>query len=230
MKVCSRCKTEKSISDFYIATNGRPIAACKSCISSASKKRYSENAERMKENARRYRAANIEACRKREREYSLRNSEARDLRVKEFYEKNPEKRREYGRRYYEKSGGRLKSRVYYQEKLRFCERHKVATAARNMLKRTLQAAGRPKTSTTKVALGYSPEALKIHLEKQFSEGMSWDNYGEWHIDHIIPVAEMIRLGITCPKRINALGNLRPLWAWENYSKGDRFELASQSLL
>ena len=37
-------------------------------------------------------------------------------------------------------------------------------------------------------VNYSLEDLKLHLEKQFTNGMSWENYGEWHIDHIIPVA------------------------------------------
>lgn len=48
--------------------------------------------------------------------------------------------------------------------------------------------------------------------------MTWENWGEWHIDHIKPVAQFIREGITCPKQINALSNLRPLWAHDNLSK------------
>lgn len=48
--------------------------------------------------------------------------------------------------------------------------------------------------------------------------MSWDNRGEWHIDHIVPVAVMVRDGITDPAIINALTNLQPLWAKDNLAK------------
>ncbi|AVH85447.1 hypothetical protein Rostov1_00057 [Vibrio phage Rostov-1] len=51
--------------------------------------------------------------------------------------------------------------------------------------------------------------------------MSWDNWGEWHIDHIKPVAQFKREGITDPKIINALSNLQPLWAEENLKKSDK---------
>ena len=34
--------------------------------------------------------------------------------------------------------------------------------------------------------GYTTNQLKEHLERQFIDGMSWANYGSWHVDHIIP--------------------------------------------
>jgi len=37
-------------------------------------------------------------------------------------------------------------------------------------------------------VGYSIDQLKIHLEKQFTDGMIWANYGKWHIDHKIPIS------------------------------------------
>jgi hypothetical protein len=55
----------------------------------------------------------------------------------------------------------------------------------------------------------------------FRDGMSWENYGEWHIDHIMPINHFIKSGITDPAIVNALENLQPLWAYENLSKGDR---------
>ena len=74
-------------------------------------------------------------------------------------------------------------------------------------------------------IGCSVEKLKEHLEKQFKEGMTWENHGKWHIDHIIPVKykengqeptleEVI-------KRLHYT-NLQPLWAEENMSKGNRY--------
>ena len=76
-----------------------------------------------------------------------------------------------------------------------------------------------KRSATFQLLGYTPADLVKHIEKNFIDGMSWDNRKQWHIDHIKPIssakteADVIRL--------NQLSNLRPLWARDNMSKGAR---------
>lgn len=71
-------------------------------------------------------------------------------------------------------------------------------------------------------LGYSAEELKAHLERQFLPGMSWSNYGEWHIDHIVPVASFHFTSMNDPeiRRAWSLPNLRPLWAEDNRRKHD----------
>lgn len=74
-------------------------------------------------------------------------------------------------------------------------------------------------------VGYSPAELASHLERQFLKGMSWENMGQWHIDHIVPLASFVISGATDPelKRAWALSNLRPLWAKQNMSKGAKIE-------
>ena len=68
-------------------------------------------------------------------------------------------------------------------------------------------------------IGCTGEELKNYLEKQFQIGMSWDNYGKWHIDHIIPLSsfkteeELYKL---CHYT-----NLQPLWASENIAKHNK---------
>jgi len=62
------------------------------------------------------------------------------------------------------------------------------------------------------------------ISSRFTPGMSWDNYGEWHIDHKIPVSHFVNKGEVRPHIINALCNLQPLWAEENLSKNDRHPL------
>jgi hypothetical protein len=70
---------------------------------------------------------------------------------------------------------------------------------------------------------YSVEELVAHLERQFLKGMSWENMGEWHIDHIVPLAAFTITGADDPelRRAWALTNLRPIWAKENLRKGAR---------
>lgn len=66
-------------------------------------------------------------------------------------------------------------------------------------------------------IGCSVATLKTHIELQFSGEMSWNNYGEWHIDHIIPLA----LGATFNLPLNVIwhySNLQPLKASLNMSK------------
>jgi len=71
------------------------------------------------------------------------------------------------------------------------------------------------------SLGYSREELMSHLEKHFKDGMTWQNLGEWHIDHIRPIRSFDYDSIYHPefKKCWALDNLQPLWAKENLRKG-----------
>ena len=71
----------------------------------------------------------------------------------------------------------------------------------------------------------SYEELKEHIESQFEDWMTWDNHGEWHIDHIKPQSVLLEGVETMddPKfrECWALENLRPLEARENISKGNK---------
>ena len=96
---------------------------------------------------------------------------------------------------------------------------KTRAAMRRMLKRCMT----NKEDRTHKILGYTKSDLKAHLERQFARGMTWGNMGDWHIDHIMPIAHFIAAGEVRPEVINALTNLRPLWAGENLSKGSSVE-------
>ena len=74
-------------------------------------------------------------------------------------------------------------------------------------------------------LGYSTSELRSHLERQFIKGMSWDNKGKWHIDHIRPVASFDIHSIESVEFRDCFGlhNLRPVWAKENMRKGAKRE-------
>jgi hypothetical protein len=64
-------------------------------------------------------------------------------------------------------------------------------------------------------VGCSPEELKVYFETLFTEGMSWENYGEWHVDHIRPICSF---SAEEWEQINHYTNLQPLWAEDNYAK------------
>ena len=71
-------------------------------------------------------------------------------------------------------------------------------------------------------LPYTPQELREHLETQFDDKMSWDNYGTyWHVDHIFPQSKMPYDSFEHPnfQKAWALSNLQPLEAIENIKKG-----------
>jgi hypothetical protein len=106
-------------------------------------------------------------------------------------------------------------------------RHRIAVQIRFAL------GGHKNRANTEQLLGYTIQELRMHLEKLFSNGMSWNNYGKiWHIDHIIPVSVF---NITSPedpdvRRCWALQNLRPLSCHDNCSKQAKLEKPFQPML
>jgi hypothetical protein len=83
--------------------------------------------------------------------------------------------------------------------------------------------GSNRTSHTFELIGCSMAELKRHLESKFQPGMTWDNYGEWHIDHIIPLSSFGDLLKESEwQRVACIyTNLQPLWAKDNLAKGGK---------
>ena len=76
-----------------------------------------------------------------------------------------------------------------------------------------------KDSPTERLLGCTYNEAFKHISSQFTEGMTWDNYGDWHVDHIIPLSSA-----GTKERLKELAkytNLQPLWAADNLKKGAR---------
>lgn len=114
---------------------------------------------------------------------------------------------------------RVKQRTYQAEVLMKRPEYLATRFMYACLRRILLGAGVAKRSRTVEALGYTQQQLKAHIEGLFVPGMAWENYGEWHIDHVRAISAFLADGVTDPAVINALPNLQPLWALENMSKG-----------
>ena len=90
---------------------------------------------------------------------------------------------------------------------------------RSLIKNSFYKKNFNKPSTLNV-IGCSYSEFKIYIESLFQDNMSWDNYGEWHLDHKIPVSWS-----KDEKDLNDLNhytNFQPLWAFDNQSKSNRF--------
>lgn len=70
-------------------------------------------------------------------------------------------------------------------------------------------------------LGCSIPDFKCYMETRFQDGMSWDNYGVWHIDHIQPLASFNLLDKEQFAKAVHYTNLQPLWGRDNLRKGDK---------
>lgn len=122
----------------------------------------------------------------------------------EYYKQNPSKR------HYNKQ--RLLKR--YQE-------NKVSFNFSRRMRKSLS--GIKESKSWETLVDYTLVDLQKHLEKQFKDGMSWENYGEWHIDHIIPISFFNIQDTNSDdfKKCWSLQNLQPLWAKDNIKKSNK---------
>ena len=112
---------------------------------------------------------------------------------------------------------RERNRIYHSYKMKNDLQFRIKKSMRSALHRCIHNKNYRKSSEI---LGYTAQQLILRLECQFKNGMSWENYGLWEIDHKKPVSKF--KNNTDPKIINALCNLQPLWASENRSKSNSF--------
>ena len=143
-----------------------------------------------------------EAAKEAKRRHYLRNKEEVKRKAAQWKMENPRKVREGESKWRQKPSS------------------KSITFMRDSLRRVLKL---EKNGRTEKILGYTRAELTTHIEKQFTKGMSWDNHGVWHIDHIVSISQFIKEGVTDPKIINALSNLKPIWAKDNLKKNAKLE-------
>jgi hypothetical protein len=172
---------------------------------------YSENKEKFVE----YHQDNREEILKRQKEYRDNNPDKIRRIKKEYRDNNPDKIKEYRDKYY------LENKENILKKNReWNKNNSYIVAWRTVLKSQLRRMGKSKEGRTIELLGYSALELKEHIKSLFTEGMTWDNYGEWEIDHKLPVSSFDK--DTLPSIVNALDNLQPLWQSENRSKYNKY--------
>ena len=147
------------------------------------------------------------------------NREHNLAKQREWHSKNRIKRTQQLREY--SYANRHKRNKYLKRKKREDIQFHIRKNIRDRMRAAMN--GRSKSKHTMELLGCSIEELKIYLEKQFTEGMSWENYGKkgWHIDHILPCASFDLTDQKQQKKCFHYTNLQPLWAEDNYKKKDK---------
>ena len=156
-------------------------------------------------------------CRAWRKKYRENNREKKRACDKKYYENNPEKKRAYVKKYRENN--RDKARAYLKRRYDTDIKFRTKTLLRTRIKDALKK--KKKSSRSMELIGCSIQHFMKHIEKQFVPGMTWENHGEWHIDHMIPCASFDLEDPEQQRRCFHYTNQQPLWAAENISKGDK---------
>lgn len=245
-KTCRGCLEKLSLDDFGIdrATRDGRTTRCRPCRRAESAAYRSANVEKVRAAVRRWAAKNSEKRRayqqrvaehRREynREWQRRNSarcrqKARDYRqrhpdrvaacVRRYRQENPERVREMKRKWNRENNDKVRA---HGVKRRADPKYRIEASFRARLHQTLTRGS--KNAPMFALLAYSSHELRARIASQFLPGMSWENYGDWHIDHIVPLSAFRYSTPGDPdfRRAWALTNLQPLWAQDNFRKHAR---------
>jgi len=170
-----------------------------------------------------YRSTHLEEEKERSRIYRNSNKEKIKESNKQWRLNNWEKHKESCRQWKQNNNGRLNEYL----KLRLADKQKndlnyrLNNSVGSMMYHSLKESKSGRHWEELV--GYTLQQLKEHLENLFQPGMSWNNYGQWHIDHIIPRSAWKFEKPEYPefKQCWALCNLQPLWAKDNIRKSNK---------
>jgi hypothetical protein len=196
-KKCPACNKEKERRFFGVRPCGNTKSYCKKCAREKQRKYTKNNQNKIQE-------------------YKENNKEVIAERKKRWRDNNPD----YNKQYYEANKDRIRKKKaeYDKQKRETDPMYKLRKNLRTRLYHALK--GQARNGSAVRDMGCTVEELRKHLESEWQEGMSWDNYGEWHIDHVVPLSRFNLSDRTELLRACHYTNLQPLWAKENILKKD----------
>lgn len=207
--VCPVCSQEKAVSEYYTLRGLPNLLKCIACCKAAS---------------RFYRARNLEKAREKDR---LRSKIAQNWKTpktiattKAYQANNKERLYEKAKEWAAANPDKVAATRARNRAKRRANPHKYLTDVVRQRIRDNVRLKRRREADIFQTLGYTVEELREHLGRQFKKGMSWENIGKWHIDHIIPIAAYYYDSYDHPdfRACWHLQNLQPCWAWENMTR------------
>jgi hypothetical protein len=146
-----------------------------------------------------------------------------DILYNEKYKTSGRKKEVSKIRYEQKKDEILKKNIAYNKKQYNTNPYfKVVLSIRTRISKLLRQKNADKYNKFYTYLGCNKEDFISYFQSKFKEGMTWENHGEWHIDHIKPCALFNLLNEEEQKKCFHYTNLQPLWASENLSKGCKY--------
>jgi len=196
-KICLKCKQTQSISNFN-KDSYKPDGYCSYCKQCKSKK---------------------------DKKWVVNNRDKYSVYFKNWVLNNKEKYNEYQKQYQLNNRDKInKLASKNQKKKRQDPKVKLHQAIRSRINERIKQIGTVKSKQTLKIVGLENwDLLREHIEKQFTEGMTWNNYGNtpnsWSIDHIVPISSAVTEEQVY--ELNHYTNLRPMWHIENIKKGNK---------
>jgi hypothetical protein len=210
-KICTKCLAEKPIEDFY-RDRDKIRGRCKKCECAIKKEKHAQNREEENRRKRQNYLNNKDEINAQRKVYRAKNKNRIKAEKKRSYLKNRDKILEKNKRKQpeatKREVERYKSDTHYRIKknLRINLAHAIS---RNQ-----------KGGVAIERLGCSIDFLVEHFKSIFQYGMSWENYREWQIDHIVPLDWFDLEDESQVKVVCHWTNLQPLWPWQNAAKGN----------
>lgn len=217
-KTCNDCRKEfpKNSENFNWLNKKKGYYSpyCKSCTKVRNSKTYRSYYDRNSK----------EVCRK-AKEYREANKELVRERKQVYYQENKEGILEYQAEYRSLESTKARMNEYEKQRRNNNPAYKLHTNVSRLIRLALNNEGENGTKG-KIwdNLPYTDTQLKEHLESQFDENMTWDNYGSyWHVDHIVPRSRLEYDDFSHPNFLKCwcLENLQPLEAKENIRKSNK---------
>jgi hypothetical protein len=235
-KICKHCNIEKDISEYYKAGKGKWFQPyCKPC-DTIRKRNYAEkNQSRVKEYHLTYYENNKGIIREREKNKRTKYRIENPIHHKPKKELDNEKKRDYMRNWRLANKDKLKKyseihftyekRKEYKKKYQREQMNKPEYVLLKRLRGRIYMALKRgvKSETTISLLGCSIDFFKEYIAKMFMDGMSWDNMGDWHLDHKKPCVLFNLTNDDEQKKCFHYTNIQPLWSNDNLKKGIKYE-------
>lgn len=184
------------------------------------KKWQEENPEKVKANKKRWYQKNLFELKKK-RKIWIKENKQKSYEIKQRWAKNNPEKVKASRNNWLLKNPEYPSSLDKKRKLNdpiYAMKIRLRTRLSHIFKST----GFKKQSTTEKMLGCSFVKFKKHIESKFTEGMSWDNRSEWHLDHIIPLS--CATTVEGLEKLSNYTNIRPMWAKENIAKSNNLIL------
>lgn len=214
MKICTKCKTEKTFDSFGIdkyRPDGYKIY-CKNCV----KTNFNKN---RKEYLLKYYESNKEKMLEKQKERYVEKKDYILQYGKEYRSNNKQKIKEYNKVNKDKINSW--TRKYREKRKKEDNVFKFKSNVRSLITSSFKRGTNQfrKNAKTETILGCTIQEFIKHIQSKFTEGMTLNNHGEWHLDHIYPVS----LATTEEQiiKLNHYTNFQPLWAEDNLSKGSK---------
>ena len=148
------------------------------------------------------------------------NKDKELLRCKEYRENNKDK--DLARKKIYRNNNKAKVLQAYKDyvkRVKNTPEYKIKRNLRKRMRRFIH--GENKSLKSMELLGCTREFFLVYLESMFQPGMTWENYGLWHMDHIVPCCSFDLSDIEQQKQCFHYTNIQPLWAEDNLCKGGR---------